>query len=79
VPQLVLEQLRRLVPTLEPEPAPSLWLQADVGLDSLDLVEFVLLLEQAFHRELPDGEIGGWRTLEDVYRSVERQTSLGLG
>lgn len=79
VQQLVLEQLCRLVPNLEAEPAPSLWLHDDVGLDSLDLVEFVMSLEQAFHVEIPDGEIGGWRTLEDVYRSVERHAHAGQG
>ena len=71
VPQFVLQQLRRLVPSLDAEPAPSLRLHDDVGLDSLELVEFVMSLEQALQLEIPDEEIGEWRTLEDVYRSVE--------
>jgi acyl carrier protein len=73
--QLVLQQLRRQVLNLDENPDPSLSLRDDAGLDSLELVEFVMSLEQTLHLELPDAEIGGWRTLEDVYTSVERHTA----
>ena len=77
--QRVLQQLRRFAPNLEAEPALSLHLHEDIGLDSLELVEFVVSLEQTLHLEIPDAEIGEWRTLEDVYRSVERHAPTGQG
>ena len=71
----VLEQLRLVVPQLEAAPAASLSLRDDLGLDSLEVVELVMALEQALHQELPDAEIGGWRTLADVYGSVARHAA----
>ncbi|MCC3157866.1 acyl carrier protein [Hymenobacter sp. 15J16-1T3B] len=68
----VYQQLQAMLPQLTADASPALHLQDDLGLDSLDVVELVIRLEQRFGVELPDSEIGGWRTLGDVYHTLER-------
>ncbi|RAK66660.1 hypothetical protein DLM85_10595 [Hymenobacter edaphi] len=68
----VYQQLQAMLPQLSADASPALHLQDDLGLDSLDVVELVIRLEQRFEVELPDAEIGGWRTLGDVYQTLER-------
>ena len=38
----------------------------DLGADSLDVVELVMTLEDAFDIEVPDEEVEGMRTIGDV-------------
>jgi acyl carrier protein len=66
------QQIQTMLPQLAADASPTLHLHDDLGLDSLDVVELVIRLEQHFDVELPDSEIGGWRTLADVYDSLER-------
>lgn len=48
----------------------------DLGADSLDVVELVMALEEAFDIEVPDEDVEGMRTLGDVERYVaERATA----
>ena len=68
----VQQQIQTLLPQLAADASPALHLHDDLGLDSLDVVELVIHLERHFGVELPDAEIGGWRTLGDVYASLER-------
>jgi acyl carrier protein len=68
----VQQQLQDLLPQLATDASPALHLQDDLGLDSLDVVELVIRLEQSFGVDLPDAEIGGWRTLGDLYATLER-------
>ncbi|MEM7410669.1 MAG: acyl carrier protein [Myxococcota bacterium] len=42
----------------------------DLGADSLDVVEMVMSLEEAFDIEVPDDQIEGMRTIADVERYV---------
>jgi acyl carrier protein len=42
----------------------------DLGADSLDVVEMVMSLEEAFDIEVPDEEIEAMRTISDVERYV---------
>ena len=42
----------------------------DLGADSLDVVEMVMSLEEAFDIEVPDEQIEGMRTIADVERYV---------
>lgn len=42
----------------------------DLGADSLDVVELVMTLEEAFDIEVPDEELEGLRTIGDVERYV---------
>ena len=45
----------------------------DLDADSLDLVELVMALEEAFDIEVPDEDVEGMRTLGDVERYVSER------
>jgi acyl carrier protein len=47
----------------------------DLGADSLDVVELVMALEEAFDIEVPDSDVEAMRTLGDVERYVVERTS----
>ncbi|WP_027185255.1 acyl carrier protein [Desulfovibrio inopinatus] len=57
---------------LDPElMQPQALLKDDLGLDSLDGVDMVIVLEQAFHFKIgKDPDLSGIRTLQDVYDFV---------
>lgn len=42
----------------------------DLGVDSLDLLDIAVALEEAFDIELPDAAVEGWVTVGDVIDSV---------
>lgn len=43
----------------------------DFGADSLDLVDFVMSLEDEFDKEIPDEDIEGIKTIGDVVSYIE--------
>jgi acyl carrier protein len=43
----------------------------DLGADSLDVVELVMTLEEAFDIEVPDDAVEEMRTIGDIQRFVE--------
>jgi acyl carrier protein len=43
----------------------------DLGADSLDVVELVMILEEAFDIEVPDEAVEEMRTIGDIQRFVE--------
>ena len=43
----------------------------DLGADSLDVVELVMTLEEAFNIDVPDEAVEEMRTIGDVHRFVE--------
>ena len=47
----------------------------DLGADSLDVVELVMTLEEAFDVEVPDEAVDQMRTVGDVQRFVESHVS----
>jgi len=47
----------------------------DLGADSLDVVELVMTLEDAFDIEVPDEAVEEMRTIGDVQRFVESHVS----
>ncbi len=47
----------------------------DLGADSLDVVELVMTLEEAFNIEVPDDAVEEMRTIGDVQRFVESHVS----
>ena len=47
----------------------------DLGADSLDVVEILMELEQAFSLSIPDEEIVKFRTPGEILASVEEQTA----
>lgn len=45
----------------------------ELGLDSLDRVQLGIRLEYRLDIEIPDTELGQWRTVADVLACVQRQ------
>jgi acyl carrier protein len=43
----------------------------DLGADSLDIVELVMALEEAFDLEIPDDDAEKIRTVQDIYQYLE--------
>lgn len=66
----VSERVRALVATQlgveEGEVVPQASILDDLGADSLDVVELVMALEEAFDIEVPDEDVEGIRTVGDV-------------
>ena len=46
----------------------------DLGADSLDIVELVMAMEEAFDLEIPDEEAEKLKTVQDVYNFVETKS-----
>ena len=46
-------------------------LQKDLGMDSLDIVEFIMALEKEFDIMIPDNEIEKVDTFEDLFKLLE--------
>ena len=67
------ELYRHLAEELEWDGAPGreTALVADLGLDSLRVLEILLVVEE-LGVELADDEVPGWETLGDVYQSYRR-------
>ena len=47
----------------------------DLGADSLDVVELVMTLEEAFEIEVPDDAVEEMRSIGDIQRFVESHAS----
>ena len=54
---------------------PEASLLDDLGADSLDVVELVMALEEAFSIEVPDEDAENIRTIADVCQYVEARAS----
>ena len=48
----------------------------DLGADSLDLVELVMMLEEEFGREIPDEEAEKIKTVQDATDYIKRQMTV---
>lgn len=48
----------------------------DLGADSLDVVELVMALEEAFDLEIPDEEAERIRTVKDIFEYLAKALSL---
>ncbi|MDD6231244.1 MAG: acyl carrier protein [Frisingicoccus sp.] len=48
-------------------------LKADLGLNSLELVNLVCVVEDEFDIEIPDRNIKDFRTVKDVIQFIEEQ------
>ena len=44
---------------------------ADLGADSLDVIEIVMALEEEFSTEIPDEICEKWKTVQDIYNYFE--------
>lgn len=50
---------------------PEASLLDDLGADSLDVVELVMALEEAFGIEVPDDDVENIRTISDIVQYIE--------
>lgn len=48
-------------------------LQEDLGLDSLDIIELVMKIEDEFEIEINDEDAENWRTLGDILNTVNEK------
>ena len=48
----------------------------DLGADSLDLVELVMMLEEEFGKEIPDEEAEKIQTVQDAINYIKNQAGL---
>jgi acyl carrier protein len=55
--------------------SPAALLADDLGVDSVDAVEFALALEREFNVRLPDEVIADVQTVQDVIDLVDRQVA----
>lgn len=65
---LLRHELRRVNPSVPDDLAPDVELAADLHLDSLDIVEFVARVEEAFRFSVPDGQ---WQQLSSLARIAD--------
>lgn len=72
VRKIVAEQLGVELAEIGPESS----ILDDLGADSLDVVEMVMSLEEAFDIEVPDEAIEGMRTISDVERYVADRATV---
>jgi acyl carrier protein len=68
---LVAEQLGVDIAEITPEAS----ILDDLGADSLDVVELVMSLEDAFDIEVPDEAVEAMRTIGDIQQYVHRATA----
>lgn len=47
----------------------------DLGLDSLDVVELCLDLEDRYHIQFETDELSGFKTVGDLFSAIEKKTS----
>ena len=72
VKQIISEQLG----VDEGEVAPSASFVDDLGADSLDQVELVMALEEAFGVEIPDEDAEKLRTVQDALDNIEKHAKV---
>jgi acyl carrier protein len=69
VKQIIVEQLG----VDEGEVTPTASFVDDLGADSLDTVELVMALEEAFNIEIPDEDAENIRTVKDAIEYIEKK------
>ena len=52
---------------------PELNLKEELGVDSVDLMEFIINLEEAFDIEIPDEDMDNFKTISDVVAYIHEQ------
>lgn len=69
VQSIVAEQLGVDIAEVKPEAS----FQNDLGADSLDLVEVVMALEEAFEVEIPDEDADGIKTVQEAVNYIDQK------
>ncbi|MDX1976422.1 MAG: acyl carrier protein [Pseudanabaenaceae cyanobacterium bins.68] len=69
VQEVVAKQLSRQVEEVKPEAS----FQDDLGADSLDTVELVMALEEAFEIDIPDEDASAIATVQDAVNYIDQK------
>ena len=79
-PREIIEQIKQIIAEQlgveEAEVTASVSLVDDLGADSLDQVELVMALEQAFDLEIPDADAEKIRTVQDAIDYIEKHSRV---
>lgn len=54
---------------------PHMNLKDDLGVDSIELVEFIINIEDDFHIEIPDDEVDNMTSMEDLLDYLQGKLS----
>jgi acyl carrier protein len=71
--KIIVEQLQCQEEQVKPEAE----FIEDLGADSLDIVELVMALENAFNTQIPDDDAEGLTTVGDAIKYVEEKLGTG--
>ena len=71
IKELVFASIKNKVPNIDINESTNL---SSLGLDSLDLVEITLEIEDKFHIEFTSSDIAKLETVKDVILLIERKT-----
>ncbi|MFC3693086.1 acyl carrier protein [Chenggangzhangella methanolivorans] len=77
-----LERLRRIAVDEQGVDAAAFTLEAEFesfGLDSLDMVELLISIEEEFGIEVPDAQFEGWRTVGAAVGGIDELTATTRG
>jgi acyl carrier protein len=77
VAQIVFDQVRSRLPTGSETDVSLDSSLSELGLDSLDMVEMTLGLEESFGVEIPDSELEDVATVGDAITLIEKKMSVG--
>ena len=72
VKQIIVDQLS----VEESEVTPSASFVDDLGADSLDRVELIMAIEEAFDLEIPDEEAEKIKTVQDAVGYIEKNSKI---
>ena len=79
-PKEIIEQVKQIIAEQlgveEAEVTASVSFVDDLGADSLDQVELVMALEQAFDLEIPDADAEEIRTVQDAIDYIENHSRV---
>lgn len=67
--KLMLEELLQVD---QSEMTPAANLREDLGADSMDIVEIVMLVEEGFDIQVSDADAEKLKTVDDIYNLVEK-------
>jgi acyl carrier protein len=75
---LLLKLLGNVAPDLElGRVDPSRNLRAQVDIDSMDFLNFLIAVDRAFHVAVPEADYGRLTSLEDITRYIEEHVASG--
>lgn len=72
VEEKVKAMLEQLLQVDQTEMTPGSSLREDLGADSMDIVEIVMMVEEGFDIQISDADAEKVKTVDDIYKLVEK-------